>query len=161
MKARSRAPHRARPRRRLRDVQARAVNGTALLTKVANLPTLVADAHLIKIQPRRRSAQHLPDAFLYNVSLYPLFVRAAMVDRGSSILPCLPWFSRRRTESSEMSVEDGNAVALSPVSTRPTCLSSKMNRYQPKLACWHRAEDFAPVLRLPAQTVPPLLGRLR
>jgi hypothetical protein len=39
----------------------------------------------LKIQPRRRSAQRCPDAFLYNFSLYPLFVRAAMVDRESSI----------------------------------------------------------------------------
>jgi hypothetical protein len=39
----------------------------------------------LKIQPRRKSAQHSPDALLYNVSLYPLFVRAAMVDRESSM----------------------------------------------------------------------------
>jgi hypothetical protein len=32
----------------------------------------------LRIQPRRRSAQHLPDGSLYSVSLYPIFVRAAM-----------------------------------------------------------------------------------
>src|SRR5215831_7590147 len=44
-------------------------------------------ARFLRIQPRRRSAQHLPDGLLNNVSLYPLCVRAVIVDRESSMLP--------------------------------------------------------------------------
>jgi hypothetical protein len=74
----------------------------------------------LRIQPRRRSAQHLPDGSLYSVSLYPIFVRAAMVDRESAILLCLPWFSRGR-ENHPRSVMDGKAANRLIHIARPYC----------------------------------------